>query len=45
MTRASALLVEVSRFATPEDVDLSGVLESSIDVQVERGHFSPVIWP
>ena len=44
MTRASALLVEVQRFATPEDVDLSGVLESSTDVQVERGHFSPAIW-
>ena len=27
MTRASALLVEVERFATPEDVGLSGVLK------------------
>ena len=43
MTRASALLVEIQRFATPEDVDLSGVLESSTDVQVERGHFFPSI--
>ena len=44
MTRASALLVEVQRFATPEDIDLPGVLESSTDVQVERGHFFPAIW-
>ena len=44
MTRTSALLVEVQRFATPEDVDLSGVLESSTDVQVEREHFFPAIW-
>ena len=27
MTRASALLVEAQRFATPENVDLSGVLK------------------
>ena len=27
MTRASAILVEVQWFATPEDVDLSGVLK------------------
>ena len=44
MTSASALLVEVQRFATPEGVDLSGVLESSTDVQVERGQFFPAIW-
>ena len=45
MTRTNALLVEVWRFATPEeDVDLPGVDESSTDVQVERGHFFPAIW-
>ena len=44
MTRASGLLVEVWRFATPKDVDVPGVLESSIDVQVERGHSFPAIW-